>query len=338
MIFHFRFGTAAAACFLLFAVSPAVGQRADMIPGLRARIIPVSSHVPIGQPIRVTFAIENTTDEAVTLTVPGTTPQFPAPEVGLPISHIFSSGSSPSITVVTQNDRRWSEPLGYRAPAEAPILIVAPHSIVGTAIDLREYFPTLRSSGRFGITWTPYKGAIEQDSVYINVAPRRVVEIVTDVGTLKVRLFFDAAPSTVANFLELVRDGFYNGTVFHRIEPGHYILGGCQHGDGTGIRPDGKRVSMEINNQKHERGTIAMALLDDDPESGSSQFFICNTREQNFDGRYTVFGKLFGDESYATLDALMSTTVDQYGQPQRRLYIRSSRTVTDTEETKSMHQ
>jgi len=338
MIFRFRSGTAAVACCLLLPVSLALGQQPVTIPGLRARIIPASSHVPIGQPVRVTFAIENTTDEAVTLTVPGTTPQIPTPEVGLPLPHIFSSGSSPSITVVTQSDRHWSEPLGYRAPADAPILIVAPHSIVGTSIDMREYFPAVRSSGRFRITWTPYKGAVEQDPVYITVAQRKSVEFVTDAGTLTFQLFFDEAPATVANFLELVRDGFYDGTVFYRIEPGQFILGGCQHGDGTGIRPDGKRVSTEISNKVHERGTISMSLLDDDPESGSSQFFICNTREPTFDGRYTVFGKLIGDESYATLDALMSTTVDQYGQPRRKLQIRSSRTVSDTEEIKSMHQ
>lgn len=302
-------------------------QRTEPLPGLKARLISESLHIPTGQPIRVTFAIENTTDEPITLTVPGTTPQLPSPEVGLPLAHIFSSGTEPSVTVQTASDRLWHDPLGYRRPKEAPILIIAPHSTVGSSIDLREYYPALRSSGRFRITWTPYKGAAASDMLSITIAPRKRVELVTDRGTMTLELFYDDAPANVANFLELVQSGFYTGKKIHRIEPGYFLVAGCPHGDGTGIRPDGKRVVSEINGHIHEKGSVSMALLDDDPDSGSSQFFISNTRQKDFDGRYTVFAKLVGDESFATLDALMTTEVDQDGRPPQRLYLRTVRTL-----------
>jgi cyclophilin family peptidyl-prolyl cis-trans isomerase len=70
-----------------------------------------------------------------------------------------------------------------------------------------------------------------------------------------------------------------------------------------------------------------MALLEDDPDSGSCQFFLCNTRQKDWDGRYTVFGQLEGEESFATLDRLMSTPVDDKGRPVRTLYMRTVRVV-----------
>ena len=317
-----------AACVLANCLS-AFGQRTEPLPGLKARLIPESLHVPTGQPIRVTFAIENTTNEPITLTVPGTMPQIPSPEVGLPLAHVFSSGSSPSVTVLTPSDRQWHDPLGYRHPKEAPILIIAPHSTVGSSIDLREYYPALRSSGRFRIIWTPYKGAAASDTLSITIAPRKRVELVTDHGTMTLQLFYDDAPAHVANFLELVQNGFYNGNTVHRIEPGYFLVAGCPHGDGTGIRPDGKRVASEINGRAHAKGSVSMALLEDDPDSGSSQFFICNTRQKDFDGRYTVFAQLVGDESFATLDALMASQVDPDGRPRERVYVRTTRTLAE---------
>ena len=76
-----------------------------------------------------------------------------------------------------------------------------------------------------------------------------------------------------------------------------------------------------------EKGAVAMALLEDDPESASCQFFICNTRQKEWDGRYTIFGELVGEESFATLDRLMATEVDEQGRPLRPLYMRTVRIV-----------
>ena len=71
-----------------------------------------------------------------------------------------------------------------------------------------------------------------------------------------------------------------------------------------------------------------MALLDDAPDSASCQFFICNTEQKDWDGRFTIFGRLTGEESYETLDKLMATEADAQGRPLRPLQMRTVR-ITD---------
>ncbi len=295
------------------------------IPGIQVRARAVSQHVPLNHPVWIEFSIENTTREPITLTVPGTEPQIPPPEMGLPLAHVFSSGSGTGVTVSTESGRNWDEPVSYHAPSEAPILLLGAKSTVGTTLDLREYFPALRSAGQFRVTWKPYAGAATSPAVLITVAPRKQVEIVTDDGKMTISLFYDDAPQTVANFIELAKTGFYTGKTFHRLEPGYMIQGGDPRGDGTGIRPDGKRIPAEFNAHPHQKGSVSMALLDDDPDSASCQFFICNTRQKDWDGRYTVFGELTGDESFTTLDRLMATPVDDFARPRRPLYMRAVR-------------
>ncbi len=98
------------------------------------------------------------------------------------------------------------------------------------------------------------------------------------------------------------------------------IQGGCPRGDG-------KRTAAEFSDRPHEKGTLSMALLDDDPDSASCQFFICNTRQKDWDGRYTVFGMLVGDDSFETLDKLMAIQTDEHGRPDQSLLIRAIRIV-----------
>ena len=90
---------------------------------------------------------------------------------------------------------------------------------------------------------------------------------------------------------------------------------------------DGRRIPAEFNNRPHEKGTVSMALLDDDPDSASCQFFICNTRQKDWDGRYTVFGELAGEVALQTLDRLMALPVDDHSRPKQTLYIRAVRVV-----------
>jgi len=305
----------------------------NAIPGIQAHLRLVSQHVPLNHAVWVQFSIENTANEAVTLTVPGTEPAIPSPEMGLPLAHVFSGGSSSCVVVTTESGRHWDQPVGYRSPGQAPILLLAPRSTVGTTLDLREYFPALRSAGQFRLSWKPYAGGAASETVLVTIAPRKQVEIVTDEGTLTMALFYDDAPQHVANFLDLAKSGFYTGKTFHRLEPGYMIQGGCPRGDGTGIRLDGKRLPAELNNRPHQKGTVSMALLDDDPDSGSCQFFICNTRQKDWDGRYTVFGELTGEASMQALERLMAVPVDDHSRPQRTLYLRSVRLVDAPTET-----
>ena len=101
-------------------------------------------------------------------------------------------------------------------------------------------------------------------------------------------LFDQDAPNTVANFEKLVNDGFYNGLVFHRVIPGFVAQGGCPNGSGTG--GPGYTINCEINPNKHERGTLAMAHAG--RNTGGSQFYICYQPQPHLDGGHTVFGKV----------------------------------------------
>lgn len=307
----------------------AVAEPTSNTPGIVARVVPVSRFVALNHPIWVQFVVENISNEPVTLTVPGTEPAIPSPEIALPLSHVFSGGPNEAgIVVSTDSNRSWDQPVGFHSPSQAPVLLLAPHGVVGATVDLRDYFPALRGAGQFRVVWKPYGAAVTSLPTFITVAPRKQVEFETDQGAMTVELFYDDAPQTVENFLELVRTGFYTGKTFHRLEPGYLIQGGCPRGDGTGIRLDGKRVPPEFNQRPHDKGTVSMALLDDDPDSASCQFFICNTRQKDWDGKYTVFGKLVGETSLATLDRLMATPVDSSGRPTRPIVMRNLR-ITD---------
>lgn len=311
----------------LFPANGVLAQEAGPLPGVRATIEPASYHVPLGQPVWCSLTLENTTDEPITLTVPGADPALPSAEMGLPLSHVFSGQEAAGITVTTGSGRSWSEPVGVREAKKAPIVVLGARGTVGRTVDLREYFPTLRGAGDYRVVWRPYGGAISSSTVPIRIAARKRVEIETDAGTLTVKLFYDDAPSTVANFVELAQSGFYNGLTFHRLEPGYLLQGGCPRGDGTGIRLDGQRVEFEPNDRPHEKGTLSMALLGEDQGSASTQFFITNTRVKEWDGMYAVFGQLVGEESYETLDALMMTPVDADARPRKPLYIRNVRVI-----------
>jgi peptidyl-prolyl cis-trans isomerase B (cyclophilin B) len=107
-------------------------------------------------------------------------------------------------------------------------------------------------------------------------------------AVVKIDLFEKDAPNTVANFEKLANEGFYNGLVFHRVIPGFVAQGGCPQGTGTG--GPGYTINCEINPNKHERGTLAMAHAG--RNTGGSQFYICYKPQPHLDGVHTVFGKV----------------------------------------------
>ena len=108
-------------------------------------------------------------------------------------------------------------------------------------------------------------------------------------------LYPETAPDTVANFVKLAEDGFYDGTIFHRVIPGFMIQGGDPEGAGTGgpgytIRGEFSANGFE-NNLKHERGVVSMARAAD-PNSAGSQFFIMVADAPHLDGQYAAFGRI----------------------------------------------
>ena len=118
-------------------------------------------------------------------------------------------------------------------------------------------------------------------------------EIHTEKGVMKVKFFEEDAPGTVANFVKLSREGFYDGLTFHRVIPNFVIQGGCPKG--TGVGGPGYKIKCETsgNNQYHDRGVLSMAHAGKD--TGGSQFFICHSRENtaHLDRKHTCFGKVY---------------------------------------------
>jgi peptidylprolyl isomerase len=111
----------------------------------------------------------------------------------------------------------------------------------------------------------------------------------TSKGPVTIQMRPDLAPQHVSRIKELVREGFYDGIVFHRVIDGFMAQTGCPHGTGTG--GSGKKLKAEFSKEKHTRGTVSMARAQS-PDSGDSQFFIVFEDSKWLDGQYTVWGKV----------------------------------------------
>ena len=119
--------------------------------------------------------------------------------------------------------------------------------------------------------------------------PENTLLMETSKGSVTIALRPDLAPNHVARIKELVREGFYDGVVFHRVIEGFM----AQTGDptGTGMGGSGKKLRAEFNKEPHVRGTVSMARAHD-PNSGDSQFFICFDDATFLDGQYTAWGNV----------------------------------------------
>jgi len=128
-----------------------------------------------------------------------------------------------------------------------------------------------------------------------------IVVIETNRGVITVRLFRQYAPKTVEAFLDMVNQGFYNGLIWHRVEPGFVIQSGCPYGNGSGLYIDPKTsqprmLQLEVSpNVKHNMaGVVAMAHFPKNPDSASSQFYITLSPQPSLDFKYTIFGGVIG--------------------------------------------
>ncbi len=133
-------------------------------------------------------------------------------------------------------------------------------------------------------------------AAFFTQANAETVKLETDLGEITVNLFSEQAPATVENFLTYVDDGFYNGTIFHRVIPGFMVQGGGLTFDFTEKETREPVVNESHNGLRNARGTLAMARYSD-PNSATAQFFINlvnNPHLDNYPGRpgYTVFGEV----------------------------------------------
>jgi len=124
-----------------------------------------------------------------------------------------------------------------------------------------------------------------ENTLYMDVPAGRVV----------IEMRPDLAPATVAQIKALVRRGFYDGIVFHRVIDGFMAQTGDPKGDGTG--GSGHKLKAEFSNEKHVRGVVSMARASD-PDSADSQFFIMFAPAPSLDGKYTIWGKVTSGMEY----------------------------------------
>src|SRR5881227_40899 len=173
-----------------------------------------------------------------------------------------------------------------------------------------------------------------QENPTMNVS-NEVAIIKTSEGNMVVQFWNDTAPNTIENFKKLARQGFYDGTIFHRIVKGFMIQGGDPNSKDPakestyGAGDPGYRIKAEFNNHSHDRGVISMAR-GPDPDSAGSQFFICLAPVRRLDGQYTTFGKLI--RGVDVLEKIGDTPVERNAQgemskPTKRMVIESVKIV-----------
>ncbi len=141
----------------------------------------------------------------------------------------------------------------------------------------------------------------------------------------KAELYPDKAPNTVNNFLSLVKKGYYNGLIFHRVIAGFMIQGGDPNGTGTGgpgyhIQGEFSSNGFVQNDIKHVRGVLSMARAGH-PDSAGSQFFVMHDDANYLDGQYAAFGKVI--EGMETVDAIAETKTDWSDRPYEEQKIKS---------------
>ena len=138
---------------------------------------------------------------------------------------------------------------------------------------------------------------------------------VKDIGTMTAELYPEKAPKTVANFVKLCEEGFFEGLIFHRVIRGFMIQGGgytedMQDTDAESIRGEFRANGFPMNDLKHVRGVLSMARTNV-PNSASSQFFVMHKDSPFLDGQYAAFGKL--TDGFEVLDAIANTETGNYG-------------------------
>ncbi|KAF4515854.1 hypothetical protein B566_EDAN000089 [Ephemera danica] len=150
--------------------------------------------------------------------------------------------------------------------------------------------------------------------------PRAIIK--TKFGEIELKLFPDLAPKHVENFIKLAKDGFYNGTIFHRVIPGFMIQGGDPNTkdslkkDSYGQGGPGYTVKAEFSDTPHKRGVLSMARAND-PDTAGSQFFIVVEDSRFLDRKYTVFGEV--TKGIGVADKIVSSPRNERDLPNDRI-------------------
>jgi len=241
----------------------------------------------------------------------------------------------------------------------------------GASADLRKLFADVSNPGTYvvwavptGQAWPTFVGTpivveVRADTrrgapagpMVTKLEPLRFATMSTDAGDVTAVFYYDVAPVTVASFLNLIDQGFYDGLAFHRVVPGFVIQGG----DPRGLDPDvtargsgspGFNVVAEFNNKPHAAGVLSMARSGDPNErsgalprpefanSAGSQFFVCLDEEntQQLNGRYTAYGVVTNGMEVVKKIAAAPLADEASGRPVAPVVIKSARSFTVTPE------
>ncbi|MGQ0696245.1 MAG: peptidylprolyl isomerase [Nitrospiraceae bacterium] len=150
--------------------------------------------------------------------------------------------------------------------------------------------------------------------------PRAIIK--TKFGDMEVKFFQDIAPMHVENFIKLAKEGFYNGTIFHRVIPGFMIQGGDPNTkdslrkDSYGQGGPGYTVKAEFSDIPHKRGILSMARAAE-PDTAGSQFFIVVEDSRFLDHKYTVFGEV--TKGIGVADKIVNLPRDERDNPKERI-------------------
>lgn len=162
-------------------------------------------------------------------------------------------------------------------------------------------------------------------------SPAENAVIKTSYGEMTIAFWPDVAPKHVENFKKLAREGFYDGTAFHRIIKGFMIQGGCPNTKkgakgmpGTG--DPGYKVKAEFNDRSHVRGVLS-AARSSHPDSAGCQFFICHGDAKFLDRQYTAFGKLVAGDDVLERIATVPTSGPEKSTPIDRVEVQSVKIV-----------
>jgi cyclophilin family peptidyl-prolyl cis-trans isomerase len=249
------------------AIAPCGRGDGDLV----VTLAPDGAFLQAGKPVRVKLALENRGRASV----------------AVPNGVLFGQGLK--VTLADGSERAVQETVAPAA-ARQPLLLPAGGSAAAT-IDLAPLLPDVfANAGKYtvraavaGVDAAPLELELARDWTGFHAL------LSTEFGEIELEFFPDVAPRTVANFLALVDQHFYDGLGFHRIVKGFMVQGGDPKGDGTGN--SGKFVQFEKSGVKHERGVISMARQADF-NSASCQFFLVHQTAPFLDGNYAAFGRI----------------------------------------------
>jgi peptidyl-prolyl cis-trans isomerase B (cyclophilin B) len=197
--------------------------------------------------------------------------------------------------------------MGFRSSVRMAVIVafvlvfgvIGTQGCSGTAVDQAPSQVDAESTSQENTqTTTESVETQEEDGMHVSdvkVTGKEIAVITTPKGVIKFEFYPKDAPNHVASFIELARAGFYDGTKFHRVEPGFVIQGGDPYsktGEGpVGTGGPGYNLQAEFNSRPHLDGTVSMARSQS-PDSAGSQFYICLGPQSFLDGQYTVFGQV----------------------------------------------